>query len=173
MEAVSKELHKSVGTLRKWSERHGWVHRAASYDDLNIEQERQIAAIMTRERAAERVRRQAEIEDDEWELKKLAVEKVKRLLQRDDLRCTLGDVAKLMEVISKTGRLSAGLVTDRRDGEEKTQNVKVEIDVGAMVRRIYDAGPRKEIGSGGGDVVDVDVQEKSLTEEAGSSTAGG
>lgn len=146
VDQAALKVGKSPGTLRKWSERHGWVRRAGEYDELCARQEREIQSVLTRERAADWVKRQEKLKEDEWAAAEEAIALARELmgqLRERGVKVTLGDIAKLLDVASKLGRLATGLETDRRElTGEGGGPIKVEVDVGAMIKRVY--GPPED-----------------------------
>lgn len=156
LDAAAQSLHKSVGTLRKWSERHGWVARAAAYDELCIRQELELQAVLTKSKAVDWVRRQERLKEAEWEIAERCIEKAKELLARPDVKWSGGDIAKLLDVASKLARLSTGMETDRRELTGKDGGpVKVEVDVTPLIRRVYGA----EVPPPNGPVIDIQSSE--------------
>jgi hypothetical protein len=138
MEAAAKNLQKTLGTLRHWSERHGWVARAADYDALCVEQEMAVQEVLRKSRAVDWVKRQESLKEAEWEIAERCIEKAKDLLGRPDVRWSGGDIAKLLDVASKLARLATGMETDRRELTGKDGGpVKVEVDVAPLIKRVY------------------------------------
>lgn len=138
VEQAAKNVGKVAGTLRKWSERHGWVRRAAEYDELCAAQEREIQAVLTKDRAAEWVKRQERLKEEEFAIAERLIAKAKELLEDPRVRWSGGDIAKLLDVASKLGRLATGLETDRREiTGDGGGPVKVEIDVRPLIKRVY------------------------------------
>jgi hypothetical protein len=154
IDQAAKNLGKGTATLRKWSERHGWVRRAASWDELCAAQERAIQQVLTKEKAVEWVKRQERLKEAEWEIAERCIAKAKELLNRPDVKWSGGDIAKLLDIASKLARLATGLETDRREVTgEGGGPVRVEVDVGPLIRRVYggsEEGRIIDVGTGTG-----------------------
>lgn len=154
-EKAAAMVSKGPRTCRKWSERHGWVRRAAEYDELCAAQEREIQAVLTKDRAAEWVKRQERLKEEEFAIAERLLAKAKELLEDPRVRWSGGDIAKLLDVASKLGRLASGLETDRREVTgEGGGPVKVEIDVRPLIKRVY------------GEVIDAQESHGVLSSEA-------
>lgn len=139
-EQAAANLRKSVGTLRKWAERHGWVARAAEYDALCVEQEMAVQEVLRKSRAVDWVKRQDALKEAEWDIAERCIAKARELLGRPDVKWSGGDIAKLLDVASKLARLATGMETDRRELTGKDGGpVKVEVDVAPLIKRVYGA----------------------------------
>jgi hypothetical protein len=127
------------------------VRRAAEYDELCVVQEREIQAVLTREKAAEWVKRQEELKEQEWDVARRLIERAKELLDDPRVKWSGGDIAKMLDVASKLARLATGLETDRRElTGDGGGPIQVEVDVGPIIRKVY------------GDVIDVPQERLAL-----------
>ncbi len=156
-EQAAVNLRKSVGTLRRWAEGFGWVERAAEYDGFVAAQEREMALVVTRERAVVWAKRQEELKEAEHAMALRCLAKAEELLNRTDVRWSGGDIAKLLDVASKLGRLSTGMATDRRQEEVVGADggpVQVQVDISSALRKVY-GSELPAPGTSEGEVIDV------------------
>jgi hypothetical protein len=129
---------KAEGTLRKWSERHAWMQRARDYDAMVAVQEEELKVIALRSKAVGWAERQEKLKELEWSIAEKLLAKAKALLEDPSVKWTGGDIAKALDIASKLGRLATGMETDRKELTGKDGGpVKVEVDVGPLIKRVY------------------------------------
>lgn len=84
--------------------------------------------------------RAQELRESEWDLHKRAIAAAKRgleaYMERTKVYANLADIARMLEIASKLGRLATGLGTDgdRGKGEEA---VPVRVEVNVALQKIY------------------------------------
>jgi hypothetical protein len=123
--------------------------------------EREATEVIARAKSAEWLKRQEEVRDREWALHKRAVAAAEKaidaFLSREKVYANLSDISRVLEVISKLGRLSTGLATDRTEMTVEG-DVTVRVELEAALKKVY--GPQ----AGGGHVVDAEVVTDALPE---------
>ena len=144
---VSEKLRKSEGLLQRWSSRYGWPERVGAYGTHLAIVEREATEAVARGKAAEWLTRQEKIRDREWSMHEKCLAAAERALssfmEREKAYANLSDIARILEVASKLGRLAAGMATDRTEvtGED---GGPIRVELSAALSKIY------------GDVVDVE-----------------
>src|SRR5687768_1958010 len=86
LEKAAELSGKQPRTLRKWSVRYGWVRRAAEYDAFVLGQEREMALVLTREKAVVWAKRQERLKEAEWEIAERLIERARELLDDSKVR---------------------------------------------------------------------------------------
>ena len=95
---------------------------------------------MTRGKAAEWLKRQEELREEEWEMHERCIEAAERGLKaymdREKVYANLADIARILEVASKLGRLAAGMATNRTEvtGED---GGPIQVELAAALNKIY------------------------------------
>lgn len=139
LEAVSRKLGKCKALMERWSKRHRWVARTDAYVRYLAKVEADAQTALVRQKAVEWGQRQQTIREEEWalhdELIRVGREALKRFYEKGK-GATLGDVARLLDLASKLGRLSTGLATDKTEVTgENGAPIRVEFE--AMLKKIY------------------------------------
>lgn len=156
---VAANLGKGLLALRKWQERHAWVERATEWDAHLAEQEQAAAAIFVRERGLEWAKRREALREKEWALAEKLMAKAEEMLSSPKVRWGGGDIARLLEVAQKLGRMAAGLETERKVQEVTGDGggpVKIGIEVSfeAELKKVYgqviDERQIEDVGEGAG-----------------------
>ncbi|HOX59061.1 MAG TPA: hypothetical protein P5205_17890 [Candidatus Paceibacterota bacterium] len=151
--AVATKLAKSEQLVRRWSAKFGWTERVAAYGAHLAIVEREAIEAAARSKAAEWSAREHQLRETEWVMHERAIAAAKRGLDaymaREKVYANLADIARMLEIASKLGRLATGLGTDgeRRKGDELPA-VRVEVKV--ALEKIY-GEPLP------GEVVDIEV----------------
>jgi hypothetical protein len=115
--------------------------------------EREAVEAVARSKAAEWESREQALRETEWQMHERAIAAAKRgldaYMEREKVYANLADIARMLEIASKLGRLATGLGTDgdRRKGDDLPA-VRVEVTV--ALEKIY-GEPLP------GEVVDVEV----------------
>jgi hypothetical protein len=152
-DAVAKKLGKSNALIERWSRCHGWIARVDAHARHFAGVEAEAQAALVRGNAAHWLKRQQDLREEEWavhdECIRAAREALKRFYERGR-GATLGDIARMLELASKLGRLASGMATDRTEvtGEDGGP-VRVEFE--AALKKVY------------GEVVDVEEVPVHLT----------
>ena len=165
--AVVAEQHgKSKTMIERWSRRFDWPARVAAYDAHLAVVEREAIEATVRGRAAIWESREQALKETEWAMHERAIAAAKRgldaYMEREKVYANLADIARMLEIASKLGRLATGLGTDgeRRKGDELPA-VRVEVTV--ALEKIYGAPLPGEV---------VDVEEVRDRTEATKGTDG-
>lgn len=151
--AVAKKLAKSEQLVRRWSSKFDWPARVGAYDAHLAVVEREAVEAVARSKAAEWESREQALRETEWQMHERAIAAAKRgldaYMDREKVYANLADIARMLEIASKLGRLATGLGTDgdRRKGDDLPA-VRVEVTV--ALEKIY-GEPLP------GEVVDVEV----------------
>ena len=113
---VAQRLSRSDQLIRRWSSRWDWTERVRAYAAHLAAVERQACEALALANAAQWLKRQQEIRENDWASHERAVAAAERcmkaVMERDNAHVTLSDIARLLEVASKLGRLACGLPTD-------------------------------------------------------------
>ena len=151
--AVAKKLAKSEQIVRRWSAKFGWTERVAAYSAHLTVVEREAIEAAARAKGPQWEAREQQLRETEWAMHERAIAAAKRGLDaymaREKVYANLADIARMLEIASKLGRLATGLGTDgdRRKGDELPA---VRVEVRVALEKIY-GEPLP------GEVVDVDV----------------
>ena len=140
-EAMAGETGCAAVTLRKWYQKHHWLMRyqamTAAQGEAVLQSTRQKA-----ERAlAEWAERKEQLRATEWTLHLALVEAGQRgleMLGKGDGKQVMeaSDVARLLDLASKLGRLATGLATDSK---EVTGGVlgALHVDIEVALKKVY------------------------------------
>jgi len=138
--AVASKLAKSEQLIRRWSAKYGWTDRVAAYAAHLAVIEREAIEATVRGRAAIWESREQALKETEWAMHERAIAAAKRgldeYMKREKVYANLADIARMLEIASKLGRLATGLGTDgeRRNGDD-LPTVRVEVTV--ALEKIY------------------------------------
>ena len=155
IDGVARKLNKSHTIIGRWSGRWRWVERVAAHASHLATVEREASEAMARGKSAEWLTRQQMIREREWEMHEKCIEAARRglkaFMEREKVYANLSDIARILEVASRLGRLASGMPTDRTEltGED---GGPLRIELSAALSKIY------------GDVVDVEVTRAELPE---------
>ena len=159
--AVGQKLGKSVGLVERWSAKFDWPVRVAAHAAHLAVVERGAIEAAARSKAAEWERREHALRETEWAMHEAAIAAAKRgltaYMEREKVYANLADIARMLEIASKLGRLATGLGTDgeRRKGDD-LPTLRVEVTV--ALEKIYG---QAEPAPTGGEIIDV-VEVKKL-----------
>lgn len=137
---VAQELHKSVTMLGRWSAKFDWPARVAAHGAHLAVVEREAIEAAARSKAAEWESREQSLRETEWAMHERAIAAAKRgldaYMEREKVYANLADIARMLEIASKLGRLATGLGTDgeRRKGDDLPA-MRVEVTV--ALEKIY------------------------------------
>jgi len=137
---VGKQLGKSEGLMERWAAKFDWRSRVAAHATHLAIVERESIEVAARSKAAEWQSREQKLRETEWAMHERAIEAAKRgldaYMSRDKVYANLADIARMLEIASKLGRLATGLGTDgeRRNGDD-LPTVRVEVTV--ALEKIY------------------------------------
>ena len=138
-------MGKSGALIERWSRKYDWAGRVQAHGMHLAAVERQATEAMARCKALDWVKRQQDLREEEWAIHDECIRAGREALKRFYERgrgATLGDIARMLELASKLGRLASGLATDRTEvtGEDGGP-VRVEFE--AALKKVY--GPVVEV----------------------------
>ena len=152
LRAVGEKLGKSEGLLQRWSSRYDWPGRVSAYALHLALIEREATEALARGKAGEWLTRQEKIRDREWAMHEKCLAAAERALnafmEREKVYANLADIARILEVASRLGRLAAGMATDKTEvtGED---GGPIRVELTAALNKIYgaevDVTPAKQI----------------------------
>ena len=151
---VGKKLGKSEGLIERWSKRFDWGGRVQAHGAHFAAIEREATEAVARGKATEWLKRQQELREREWMMHEKCIAAAERglkaFMEREKVYANLSDIARMLEVASKLGRLAAGMATDKTEitGED---GGPIRIELVAALNKIYGAEVPPPM------VVDVDV----------------
>lgn len=138
--AVGQKLGKSVALVERWSAKYGWSSRVMACAAHLAVIEREATEALTRGKAAEWLVRQQSLREEEWELHERCIAAAKRALaafmERDKVYANLADVARILEVASKLGRMASGLATESVE-HTGADGGPIRIEFDAALKKIY------------------------------------
>jgi hypothetical protein len=138
--SVGQKLGKSVGLVERWSRKFDWSTRVQTYAQNLATVEREAQEALARGKAAEWLKRQTEVREREWKMHERCIAAAERALnaftEREKVYANLGDIARILEVASKLGRLATGMATDRTEvtGED---GGPIQVEFKAALEKIY------------------------------------
>jgi hypothetical protein len=157
--AVAKKLAKSEQLVRRWSAKFGWTDRVAAHGAHLAIVEREAVEAAARGKAAEWEKREQQLRETEWTMHERAIAAAKRgldaYMEKDKVYANLADIARMLEIASKLGRLATGLGTEgeRRPGDD-LPGLRVEVTV--ALEKIYSEPLPGEV-AGPPAIVDVEI----------------
>ncbi len=137
---VGKRLGKSEGLIERWAAKFDWRSRVAAHAAHLAIVEREAIEAVARGKAAEWASREQKLRETEWAMHEAAIAAAKKglaaYMEREKVYANLADIARMLEIASKLGRLATGLGTDgeRRNGDELPA-MRVEVTV--ALEKIY------------------------------------
>ena len=137
---VGKQLGKSEGLMERWAAKFDWRNRVAAHAAHLATVEREAVEAVVRGKAAIWEQRETHLRETEWAMHESAIAAAKRgldeYLQKEKIHANLADIARMLEIASKLGRLATGL--DKSNGEKSAdapQTLRVEVTV--ALEKIY------------------------------------
>ena len=157
--AVADKLGKNTSLMERWSKKFDWPARVLAHGGHLAMVERQAIEAAARSKAAEWEAREQALRETEWEMHEQAIAAAKKGLKaymdREKVYANLADIARMLEIASKLGRLATGLGDGegRKDGDAPTLRVEVTV----ALEKIYGvAAPPAYEPAPVGAVVDVE-----------------
>ncbi len=151
--AVAKKLAKSEQLIRRWSAKFDWTDRVAAHGAHLAVVEREAMEATARGKAAEWEKRETQLRETEWSMHERAIAAAKRgldaYMEKDKVYANLADIARMLEIASKLGRLATGL--DKSNGETADEPQTLRVEVTVALEKIY--GQAEPAPTGG--IVDV------------------
>ena len=138
--AVGQKVGKSVGLIERWSAKYDWLARVQAHAAHLAVVEREATETLRVSKAAEWEIREQALRETEWAMHERAIEAAKRGLDaymaREKVYANLADIARMLEIASKLGRLATGLGTDGERGKpDEFPTLRVEVTV--ALEKIY------------------------------------
>ena len=156
---VGKRLGKSEGLIERWAAKFDWRSRVAAHAAHLAVVEREAVEAVARAKGPQWEAREQQLRETEWAMHERAIAAAKRgldaYMEREKVYANLADIARMLEIASKLGRLATGLGTDgeRRKGDD-LPTVRVEVTV--ALQKIYGEPLPVEVAA---PLAIVDVQE--------------
>ena len=136
---VGKQLGKSEGMIERWAAKFDWRSRVAAHATHLAVVEREAIEAVARGKAAEWESREQKLRETEWEMHERAIAAAKRgldaYMEREKVYANLADIARMLEIASKLGRLATGL--DKSNGETADEPHTLRVEVTVALEKIY------------------------------------
>ena len=121
IEECARKLLKSSRLLRRWAQKFDWSGRVAAHAGHLAVVEREAIEAAVRGKAVEWEKRETQLRETEWTMHEAAIAAAKRgldaYMEREKVYANLADIARMLEIASKLGRLATGLGTDGEGAE--------------------------------------------------------
>ncbi len=136
---VARKLDKSLTVIGDWSKKFDWPARVAAHSAHLAIVEREAIEAAARRNAAVWETREQKLKETEWEMHERAIAAAKRgldaYMEREKVYANLADIARMLEIASKLGRLATGL----GDGEQRKGDdlPAVRVEVTVALEKIY------------------------------------
>ena len=137
---VGQKLGKSVGLMERWSRRFDWSGRVQAHAAHLAAVEREATEAVARGKSAEWLTRQQMLREREWEMHEKCIAAVERglkaYMEREKVYANLSDIARILELASRLGRLACGMATDKTEitGED---GGPIRVELSAALQKIY------------------------------------
>jgi hypothetical protein len=130
---VARKLDKCLTVVGKWSKKFDWSARVAAHSAHLAIVEREAVEAVARGKAAHWEQRESKLRETEWAMHERAIAAAKRgldaYMERDKVYANLADIARMLEIASKLGRLATGLGDGERRNGDDLPAVRVEVTV--------------------------------------------
>ena len=165
--AVAAKLSKSGQLIRRWSARYRWTERVSDHAAHLATVEREAIEGVARAKSAEWLRRQTELREREWEMHEKCVDAAKRALaafmKKKKVSASLGNIARILEVANKMGRMASGLATQTVEHTgEVDLNFRLEVET--AIKKVYGQVVEAEVISDQRSVISEKLAGLELTE---------
>lgn len=139
LDAAGKKVGKSTTLMERWSRKFDWPARAQAHASHMAVVEREATEALVRGKAATWLARKELVKEEEWEIHDECIRAGREALKRFYERgrgATLGDIARILDLASKLGRLASGLATEKTEvtGEDGGP-IRVEVEL--ALKKIY------------------------------------
>ena len=136
---VGKQLGKSEGLIERWAAKFDWRNRVAAHAAHLAIVEREAIEAAARGKAAEWASREQKLRETEWAMHEAAIAAAKKglaaYMEKDKVYANLADIARMLEIASKLGRLATGLGDGDRHNGDDLPAMRVEVTV--ALEKIY------------------------------------
>jgi hypothetical protein len=140
LEAVADKLGKSKRMMEKWSKRHAWGARVLAQSEYLAGLEREATGGLVRAKANEWLARQQKLREAEWSMHEQCIAAARRglaaFMDREKIYANLADIARMVEVASKMGRLASGMATDKTEvtGDD---GGAIKVEFALALKKVY------------------------------------
>ena len=139
IEECARKFLKRSRLMRRWAQKFDWSGRVAAHGAHLAVVEREAIEAVARGKAAEWESREQKLRETEWEMHERAIAAAKRgldaYMEREKVYANLADIARMLEIASKLGRLATGLGDGERRKDDDLPAVRVEVTV--ALEKIY------------------------------------
>ncbi|MEI6197825.1 MAG: hypothetical protein WCS42_26215 [Verrucomicrobiota bacterium] len=139
IEECARKLLKSSRLLRRWAKQFDWPARVAAHSAHLAVVEREAIEAVARSKAAEWESREQKLRETEWQMHEAAIAAAKKglaaYMEREKVYANLADIARMLEIASKLGRLATGLGDGERRNGDDLPAMRVEVTV--ALEKIY------------------------------------
>jgi len=139
IEECARKLLKSSRLLRRWAKQFDWPARVAAHAAHLAVVEREAIEAVARSKAAEWESREQKLRETEWQMHEAAIGAAKKglaaYMEKDKVYANLADIARMLEIASKLGRLATGLGDGERRNGDDLPAMRVEVTV--ALEKIY------------------------------------
>ncbi|MEI6078916.1 MAG: hypothetical protein WCS94_25310 [Verrucomicrobiota bacterium] len=139
IEECARKLLKSSRLLRRWAKQFDWPARVAAHSAHLAVVEREAIEAVARGKAAEWSSREQKLRETEWKLHERAIAAAEKALdafmEKDKVYANLADIARMLEIASKLGRLATGLGDGEHRNGDDLPAMRVEVTV--ALEKIY------------------------------------
>ena len=140
LEAVATKLGKSTTLMERWCKRHAWVARVQAQGEYLAGLEREATGGLVRAKANEWLARQQKLREAEWSMHEQCIAAARRglaaFMEREKIYANLADIARMVEVASKMGRLASGMATDKTEvtGDD---GGAIKVEFALALKKVY------------------------------------
>lgn len=138
---LAKKLNQPLPTLERWCYKFKWHDRIKENDERLAVRERNNLELAAAKRGVNWAVRSQKLKEKEWDIANKLMDGGKllleRLLNKQERKLTGSDVARLLEVASKLGRLSTGMATEQTAVAIGTQNTHGGVDFTTALVKAY------------------------------------
>ena len=135
----ARKLLKSSRLLRTWAKKYDWPARVAAHDAHLAVIEREAIEAAARGKAAEWESREQKLRETEWQMHEASIAAAKKglaaYMEKDKVYANLADIARMLEIASKLGRLATGLGDG--DGRKADELPAMRVEVTVALEKIY------------------------------------
>ena len=139
IEECARKFLKSSRLLRRWAKKFDWPARVAAHGAHLAIVEREAIEAVARGKAAEWESREQKLRETEWAMHERAIAAAQKgldaYMEREKVYANLADIARMLEIASKLGRLATGLGDGERRKDDDLPAVRVEVTV--ALEKIY------------------------------------
>jgi hypothetical protein len=137
--AVADKIGKFRSLVGRWSVKFDWPSRVAAYTAHLALVEREAIEAVARSKSAVWEKREQELRETEWAMHERAIAAARRgldaYMEKDKVYANLADIARMLEIASKLGRLATGL--DKADAGEPDESPTLRVEVMVALEKIY------------------------------------